>query len=76
MHPMNLPDLETEALNLPLADRARLAETLLKSFDGLTNEENRRLWIEEARRRDASQGSSSRWANRSSPQRGLVRFER
>ncbi len=50
---MNLPDLETEALKLPVADRAQLAETLLESLDALTDEENRRLWIEEARRRDA-----------------------
>jgi putative addiction module component (TIGR02574 family) len=50
---VDLPDLETEALKLPVADRARLAETLLESLDALTNEENRRLWIEEARRRDA-----------------------
>lgn len=50
---MDLPDLELEALKLPVADRARLAETLLQSLDTLTEEENRRLWIEEARRRDA-----------------------
>jgi putative addiction module component (TIGR02574 family) len=50
---VNLPDLETEVLKLPVADRARLAETLLESLDTLTDEENRRLWIEEARRRDA-----------------------
>jgi Putative addiction module component len=51
--PVNLPDLENEALKLPVADRARLAETLLESLDALSEEENRRLWIEEARRRDA-----------------------
>ncbi len=50
---MNLPDLETEALKLPVADRARLAETLLESLDALTDEENQRLWFEEARRRNA-----------------------
>jgi len=50
---VNLPDLEAEALKLPVADRARLAETLLESLDTLTDEENRRLWIEEARLRDA-----------------------
>lgn len=53
MSSMNLLDLESEALKLPTADRARLAETLLESLDTLTDEENRRLWIEEARRRDA-----------------------
>lgn len=50
---VNLPDLTTEALKLPVADRARLAEALLESLDALSEEENRRLWIEEARRRDA-----------------------
>lgn len=50
---MNLPDLEAEALKLPVAERARLAETLLESLDALSEEENRRLWVEEAARRDA-----------------------
>ena len=50
---MTLPDLEAEALKLPTAERARLAETLLESLDMLSDEENRRLWIEEATRRDA-----------------------
>ena len=49
---MNLPDLETEALKLPVADRARLAERLLESLDTLSEEEHGRLWIEEATRRD------------------------
>jgi putative addiction module component (TIGR02574 family) len=50
---VNLPDLEAEALKLPAADRAQLAEALLESLDALTDEEVRRLWIDEARRRDA-----------------------
>ena len=50
---MTLADLEAEALKLPVTDRARLAETLVESLDALTDEENRRLWTEEARRRDA-----------------------
>lgn len=49
---MNLPDLETEALKLPVADRARLAERLLESLDTLSEEERGRFWIEEATRRD------------------------
>jgi putative addiction module component (TIGR02574 family) len=49
---VKLLELETEALKLPVAERARLAETLLESLDALSEEENRRLWIEEARRRD------------------------
>ena len=52
MRPMTLRDLESAALKLPVADRARLAEALLESLDALTDEENRRLWIEEATRRD------------------------
>ena len=50
---VNLPDLEAEALKLPAAERARLAERLLESLDALSEEENARLWIEEAARRDA-----------------------
>lgn len=49
---MNVSDLEHEALNLPASDRARLAEVLLESLEALSDEENRRLWAEEARRRD------------------------
>jgi putative addiction module component (TIGR02574 family) len=50
---VNLLDLEAEALSLPVAERARLAETLLESLDALSAEEHRRLWTEEAQRRDA-----------------------
>ena len=50
---VNLPDLEAEALKLPAAERARLAEILLESLDALSDEENARLWVEEAARRDA-----------------------
>jgi putative addiction module component (TIGR02574 family) len=50
---VNLLDLEAEALKLPAAERARLAERLLESLDALSEEENQRLWIEEAARRDA-----------------------
>ena len=50
---VNLLDLEAEALKLPAAERARLAERLLESLDALSEEENERLWIEEAARRDA-----------------------
>ncbi|XXX41789.1 addiction module protein [Sorangium sp. So ce117] len=45
--------MEAEALKLPVAERARLAETLLASLDELSEEEHRRLWTEEATRRDA-----------------------
>lgn len=50
---MNLPDLEAEALKLPVVERARLAETLLESLEALSEDEHRHLWTEEARRRDA-----------------------
>jgi len=50
---MNLSDLETEALKLPVVERARLAETLLESLDMLSEDEHRRIWTEEAVRRDA-----------------------
>jgi putative addiction module component (TIGR02574 family) len=50
---VNFPDLETEALKLPVVERARLAETLLKSLDALSEDEHRRSWTEEATRRDA-----------------------
>ncbi|MBI5512188.1 MAG: addiction module protein [Deltaproteobacteria bacterium] len=50
---MDLAELEAEALKLPVAERARLAEALLESLDVLSEEEHRRLWTEEATRRDA-----------------------
>lgn len=53
MPSMDLPDLETEALKLPVTERARLAETLLESLDVLSEDEHRRLWADEAARRDA-----------------------
>ncbi len=51
---MNLVDLEQEALKLPVGERAHLAEILLESLDTLSEEEHRRLWAEEAARRDAA----------------------
>jgi len=50
---MNLPDLEAEALKLPLEDRAHLAEKLLESLDALPDEENIQRWAAEAMQRDA-----------------------
>ncbi|MGK4002198.1 addiction module protein [Sorangium sp. So ce1036] len=50
---MNLPELEAEPLKLPAAERAHLAEALLEGLDELSEEEHRRLWTEEATRRDA-----------------------
>ena len=49
---MSTEDLEIELLKLPASDRARLAEKLLESLEHLSDEENARLWAEEAKRRD------------------------
>ncbi len=56
---MNLPDLVAEALKLPVAERAHLAETLLESLDALSETEHRQLWTEEAARRSAELDSDS-----------------
>ena len=59
---MSIDELEAEALKLDPSARARLAERLLESLETLSDEENARLWAEEAERRDrawdptASQG--------------------
>ena len=50
---MSIEDLEAEALKLDPKARARLAGKLLESLEGLSEEENARLWAEEAQRRDA-----------------------
>ena len=51
---MSIDELEAEALKLEPAARARLAEKLLESLEALSDEENARLWAEEAQRRDQS----------------------
>ena len=51
---MSIDELEAEALKLAPAARARLAERLLESLETLSDEENARLWAEEAQRRDAA----------------------
>lgn len=43
--------LESEALRLPLRERARLAESLLASLDTPEDAEAESLWAEEATRR-------------------------
>ena len=50
---MNPQTIEQEALNLPIEDRASLAEKLLSSLDALTEPEAERLWLMEAQRRCA-----------------------
>lgn len=50
---MSLEELEAEALKLDPKARARLAGKLLESLENLSEEENTRLWAEEAQRREA-----------------------
>jgi putative addiction module component len=50
---MRTEDIEVEALKLDPQARARLAKKLLESLETLSDEENERLWAEEADRRDA-----------------------
>lgn len=49
---MSIKELEAEALKLDPKSRARLAGKLLESLENLSEEENARLWAEEAQRRD------------------------
>lgn len=51
---MSIDELEAEALKLGPQARARLAERLLDSLENLSDEENARLWAEEAERRAAT----------------------
>jgi hypothetical protein len=51
---MSINDIEAEALKLDPQARARLARKLLESLETLSDEENARLWAEEADRRDAA----------------------
>ncbi len=48
--PMDFASLEKQALSLPAADRARLAQELLGSLDSLSPDEHRALWLDEAQR--------------------------
>jgi hypothetical protein len=50
---MSIEDLESEALKLAPTQRAKLAETLLRSLEALSADENELLWIEEAERRNS-----------------------
>ena len=49
---MTIREIEAAALNLELAERARLAQKLLRSLDELSEDEIEQLWAEEALRRD------------------------
>jgi putative addiction module component (TIGR02574 family) len=51
--PLTLDQLADEAMNLPAASRAELAERMVESLDASEHEEVQRAWAEEAiRRRD------------------------
>ena len=51
---MSIEEIESEALRLDPKARAHLAERLLESLESLSEEENDKLWAEEAERRDKS----------------------
>jgi hypothetical protein len=51
---MSIDDIEAEILKLDPLARARLAKKLLESLETLSEEENERLWAEEADRRDTA----------------------
>ncbi len=55
---MSIDDIEAEILRLDPQARARLAKRLLESLETLSDEENERLWAEEADRRDADWDSA------------------
>ncbi|PZN77505.1 MAG: addiction module antitoxin RelB [Candidatus Methylumidiphilus alinenensis] len=50
---MNIETLRNEALSLCAQERAQLAEQLLVSLDGLSEEETEQWWFQEAARRAA-----------------------
>ena len=56
---MNIDDIGAEVLKLDPQARARLAKKLLESLETLSDEENERLWAEEADRRDAAWSSEA-----------------
>ena len=55
---MSIEEIEAEALKLDPKARARLAEKLLESLESLSDQENERLWAEEADRRDVDWDSA------------------
>jgi hypothetical protein len=55
---MTIDDIEGEILKLEPRARARLARKLLESLETLSDEENERLWVDEAERRDATWDSA------------------
>lgn len=47
----DMKTVEAEALTLPVAQRALLVQHLLASLDDIEEQENERLWLDEAERR-------------------------
>ena len=45
---MSTEELEVEALKLAPEERARLAEKLLESLENLSDDDNAKLWADEA----------------------------
>ena len=50
---MNLLQIESEALALPVEERAALAQRLLLSLENISDQEFEQLWTEESVRRAA-----------------------
>ncbi len=50
---MNLPQIESEALSLPVQDRAALVQRLLLSLEEVSESEFESLWAQESVRRIA-----------------------
>jgi putative addiction module component (TIGR02574 family) len=48
---MDAATIEREALDLPLSERAKLAQKLLLSLENLTESELETAWLDEAERR-------------------------
>ena len=59
---MKAETIQTEALSLPVQERAELAEQLLASLDALSETEIEALWFQDAARRatEMDQGLSKR----------------
>jgi len=55
---MSSEEIEAEARKLDRKARAQLAEKPLASLETLSDQENERVWADEADRRDAAWGSS------------------
>lgn len=49
--PLNVKEIEKEASRLPSRDRAKLAESLIKSLDKEEDPEAEKIWIKEAEQR-------------------------